>query len=283
MSEAVTISSDVKEESTFYTYDDLQAVIKRGGKGLPLHKTYDPKVFWDSMGERFFKAFDQPQKCGFGVEYFIDRLRQYQPVKSVLEVGCGFGRIAPFLLQAKVTEKYVGVDIAPSILKCSETFLDPSVKEDIDVRNLEHFFSGATLSEETKKGVESEIHALIDSLKKKAVEKITKEKPDFRPLIELREGDARKLPFESDSFDCVITSEVMQHLPPDDVKDACMEMARVTRGPIIMLERWAFPGEHSEPHVWTHNFNEIFTELGLQVLQITTISQGLQGIVVQKR
>ena len=285
MSEAITISNDTKvqEESKFYTYDQLQAVIKRGGKGLPLNKVYDPKVFWDSMGEKFYKAFDRPEKCGFGIEYFIDRIKQLLPISSILEVGCGFGRLGPFLLQSKMCEKYTGVDISDSILKCSDEYLDPSVKEDADVKTLEGFFSGGAISDESKHLVGQEIQTVIESLKKKSIEKLTKVKPDYRSLINLISGDARKLPFDSDSFDCVITSEVFQHLSPEDVRDACMEILRVTKGPAVLLERWAFPGEHSEPHVWSHNFNEIFSDLGVDVLQITTVSQGLQGVVVRKR
>lgn len=282
MSEAITISND-KVESKYYTYDDLQGVIKRGGKGIPINKIYDPKEFWDSMGEKFYRAFDRPEKCGFGIEFFIDRLKQFQPVQSLLDVGCGFGRVAPFLLQSKVIEKYVGVDIANSIIKCSEEYLDPTVREDSDVKTIESFFSNGQLSQETKTIVSDGVKALIESVKVKSQEKLSKTKPDFRDKISLSQGDVRSLKFDSESFDCVISNECIQHLNPGDAMLACQEMARVSRQSIILLERWAFPGEHAEPHAWSHNYNDIFTELGIDVVQVTTISQGLQGVVVRKR
>ena len=282
MSEAITISND-KVESKYFTYDDLQAVIKRGGKGIPINKPYCPKEFWESMGEKFYRAFDKPEKCSFGVEFFLDRIKQFQPVASLLDVGCGFGRIGPFLLQANVIEKYTGIDISNKILKCADEYLDPSVKEDTDAKQIEGFFSNGQLSLETKSLVSDGVKSLIETIKSKAKEKSSKNKVDYREKITLLDGDARGLKLESESFDCVISNECLQHLSPDDAIKACRELARVSKNSIILLERWAFPGEHAEPHIWSHNYSEIFNNLGLDVLQITTIVQGLQGVVVRKR
>ena len=281
MTETITISNE--QESKYFTYDILQAVMKKNGKGIPLNKIYDSKVFWDSMGERFYKAFDRPEKCGFGVDFFVDRLKELQPVESVLDVGCGFGRLAPFLLQSKMTSRYTGIDISSNVLKSSEQYFDTSVRENQDIEKIQGFFMNGQLTDETRGIVQNDIKSVIESLKKKAEEKSAKLKPNYMDKVSLSVGVVRKIEFDSNLFDVVISNECVQHLNYNDAVEACREIARVSKLWIVMLERWAFPGEHSEPHIWSHNYSDIFSELGLGVLQITTIAAGLQGVVVRKR
>ena len=283
MSEAIVISDDKKVESKYFTYKDLQDVIKRGGKGMDSTKAYNPKEFWDSMGEKFYRAFDKTEKCSFGVDFFVDRLKIMQPIESVLEVGCGFGRVAPFILQAGVASSYKGIDISESILKCSEQYLEPVIKETKDIDAISAFMSNGALSEESKRLIAEDVNKIIKSLESKASEK-SKKPVDFRDKISVGLGDVRNLSeIESESFDCVISNETIQHLNPTEAIEACGEVVRVSKKYAILLERWAFPGEHSEPHIWSHNYSEIFNDLGVEVLQVTTIAQGLQGVVVRKR
>lgn len=302
MAETITISNDIskeskvdfsapsivneKPESKFFTYEDLQSVIKRGGKRIPVTKQYDPKVFWNSMGERFYRAFDKPEKCLFGVEFFIDRLKEFQPIESILEVGCGFGRMAPFFMQAKIAEKYHGIDICESILKCSSNYLNPDPSENADLNNINDFFMNGNISSITKAIIASDVDKLLENIKKSHIEKSKKSELDCKNIassITFSQGDARSLKLDSESYDCVISSEVIQHINPEDAMNACRELVRISKRAIILAERWAFPGEHSEPHIWSHDYSRIFTDLGLEILQVTTIAQGLQGVVVRKR
>ena len=46
------------------------------------------------------------------------------------------------------------------------------------------------------------------------------------------EGDATKLNFSDDSFDCVFCTEVLEHIP--DVEKACQEISRVAKHEIIV-------------------------------------------------
>src|SRR3990167_3179361 len=280
MSEAIIISDDKQVESKFFTYEDLQGVINRGGKGMPITKLYDPKEFWDSMGKKFYRAFDKPEKCGFGVDFFVDKLKALQPIKNVLEIGCGFGRIALFLIQSKVTETYTGIDISKEILECSKEYLEPVIKEAKDIESLNGFFLNGSLSDETKKLLSPEINNILGVAKEKLSEKSERKAVDFRDKIQMFQGDCRHTELDSGSFDCVFSSETLQHLNPDDCLTACREAVRLTNSTIILLERWAFPSEHSEPHIWSYNYSQIFSDLGLEILQVTTIAQGLQGVVV---
>lgn len=55
---------------------------------------------------------------------------------------------------------------------------------------------------------------------------------DSRVLLEA--GDARRLRFEDGSFDLVLCAEVLEHIPEPGMTAACRELARVTRGHVLV-------------------------------------------------
>jgi SAM-dependent methyltransferase len=58
-------------------------------------------------------------------------------------------------------------------------------------------------------------------------------KPTFEcPGVETVAGDATKLQFQDNSFDCVFCAEVLEHVPA--IEQACREIARVARHEIII-------------------------------------------------
>ena len=59
------------------------------------------------------------------------------------------------------------------------------------------------------------------------------QRPRFEiPRVETVAGDATKLEFASNSFDCVFCAEVLEHIP--EVHKACTEIVRVARHEIIV-------------------------------------------------
>lgn len=61
------------------------------------------------------------------------------------------------------------------------------------------------------------------------------EKPAFEiPGVTCCSGDVRSLDFPSDSFDVVLCSEVLEHIPPLDLTRACNELARVAHGHAVI-------------------------------------------------
>ncbi len=61
------------------------------------------------------------------------------------------------------------------------------------------------------------------------------EKPDItHPHIEPVKGDASRLAFENDSFDLVVCAEVLEHIPPYLLPDACREISRVARQVVVI-------------------------------------------------
>ena len=54
------------------------------------------------------------------------------------------------------------------------------------------------------------------------------------PRVECVAGDVTKLSFVDDSFDLVVCSEVLEHIEPSLLAVACSELARVTRGHLLI-------------------------------------------------
>src|SRR3990167_1586094 len=86
-----------EKESEYFTIQDVFEAKKINGAGLKLKK-YDPFIFWDGMGESWFRMFDNKRKFQVNIGWITDRLKLFR-INSLLEVGCGFGRILPFLFQ----------------------------------------------------------------------------------------------------------------------------------------------------------------------------------------
>lgn len=54
------------------------------------------------------------------------------------------------------------------------------------------------------------------------------------PRIETVKGDVRALEFPDASFDAVLCAEVLEHIPPADLPQACRELARVCAGTLVV-------------------------------------------------
>lgn len=246
--EATTLNeAPVDQKKKLFTPEDVFEAIKRQGREMPLEKEYDAKFFWDSLGEKYYKKFQKPEQFKVNIPWIIDRLKVLK-LKTLLEVGSGFGRTLPFLLDSGAVDEVTGIDISEEVIKSSQEYLKPSDRVLTD--------------EEIAKG---------------------KKPSDYREKIKLLVGDARKLDFESESFDVVLSNEMLQHVSPDEIEGVLMEMLRVSRKAVVCVERWAFPSEHAEPHIWSHNLGDYFKKLGVKIAQISSVNNSMQGVVVLKR
>lgn len=231
----------------FFSPKDVLDAIGKQGREMPIGKKYDPALFWDDLGEDYLKRFKKRENLYINVPWLMDRIKMLN-VKTLLDAGTGFGRVLPFFLEEKIIETAAGFDVAPRILKTAEEYLKPLEPTEEDKKNPDY-----------------------------------KQPPDFRSKIEFFQADIKKIPRDSETYDVVLTSEILQHLPPADAEKAIQECVRVARKAVIMVERWAFPSEHAEPHLWSHDIAQILKGLGMNVTQVTTIGPGLQGIVALKR
>lgn len=61
------------------------------------------------------------------------------------------------------------------------------------------------------------------------------ERPAFTlPNVRCVAGDVRKLPWPDKSFGVVLCSEVLEHLPADDLQSACDELVRISRDHLLI-------------------------------------------------
>jgi SAM-dependent methyltransferase len=84
--------------------------------------------------------------------------------------------------------------------------------------------------------------------------------------VEVRDGDARNLTFDDKTFDLVVSSLVLHHLPPAERRKALSEICRVLKsgGQIIVLE--LFRGDE---------YVKGFQELGMTKVRLTTSKSSL--------
>lgn len=232
----------LKDDPKYFTYHDIVAAIKNRGMGLPLDKTYDPETFWNGLGDEYYKRFRKKEQFMVNAHWIIDIVNVLGAV-SLLEPGCGFGRLLPILLENCPTlKKADGFDIADNILRCSAEYLKPM--------------------EPTEENPNP---------------------PNFEDVINLKKGDIRKMTdYESNSYDVVVSSETIQHLSPRDAESAIREMVRVAKRAVVLIERWGFPGEHAEPHMWTHNYAEFLSQLGTRIAKSVSIGQNMHLVVALK-
>lgn len=107
---------------------DMMKTNAEGSKRNYLGK-YNPESFWKQFGHvypmGFFHRTDE-KKAGspleLNVEVILARLNIIKP-KKVLEVGCGFGRILPYIaLFSPGLEEVVGVDFSPTMIDQTKTY-----------------------------------------------------------------------------------------------------------------------------------------------------------------
>jgi len=72
---------------------------------------------------------------------------------------------------------------------------------------------------------------------------------DMKPFVQV--GDAKKLPYDSDSFDLVISINTVHNLKLEQCKQAIREIQRVSRGhSFIVVDAWHNDNEHDSMVQW---------------------------------
>jgi len=107
-------------------------------------------------------------------------------------------------------------------------------------------------------------------------------KCDTNPVVPgVEYGDIRNLPYPDKSFDIVIASHVIEHLPPEDIPKAINELYRVAREKIyvlipnpIFLQTWLYPNHRSVIINGKAYKNNPLLNLGLLGLATALISKG---------
>ena len=77
-------------------------------------------------------------------------------------------------------------------------------------------------------------------------------------------GDAESLPFRDAVFDLVLATEVLMHVPPENVRSALGEMVRVARRHVVNLD-WYAPNTEMTELNWSHDYAAAYALLDVPV------------------
>ena len=146
----------------------------------------------------------------------------------------------------KTFKEYYGLTSADSILDvgCGKGFMLHDFKE--------------ILGAETIAGIDISEYAIEHSME------------DIRPF--LRVGNAKELPYETNSFDIVVSINTTHNLPIEECKQALREIERVSRGKsFITVDAWRNDNEKEEMEAWNltaltymhvDDWKKLFEEVG---------------------
>ena len=84
---------------------------------------YIPEHFWNEYGKFYIDTFKKEEEVTLNTQPLIARLHAIQP-KSTLEIGCGFGRLIPFITEnIPSADRVVGVELSKTMIENSNRYL----------------------------------------------------------------------------------------------------------------------------------------------------------------
>jgi ubiquinone/menaquinone biosynthesis C-methylase UbiE len=100
-------------------------------------------------------------------------------------------------------------------------------------------------------------------------------------------GDIRRLPLPDRAFEAVFTHGVLMHVPPQDIREAILELVRVTRKTLWCIEEYVpkrREGERSvnlNEYTFAHPYHHLFGELGVPVSRHEYLAGAVTLILVR--
>ena len=86
--------------------------------------TYNPREYWLARGKVYKEQFKYDPEKQLQEEVLLDYLKAMPPFQTVLEIGCGFGRISNLLLSnLPAIQEYVAMDMSPDQLENAKSFV----------------------------------------------------------------------------------------------------------------------------------------------------------------
>src|SRR6266487_6966424 len=93
--------------------------------------SYIPHEYWFNHGKTYKKEFRYNKNFELQEKILIDYLKDNVSASSfstVLEVGCGFGRITKLLLSNfPHIREYIGIDLSPDQIENAKEFVKPAI------------------------------------------------------------------------------------------------------------------------------------------------------------
>lgn len=86
--------------------------------------TYNPREYWLARGKVYKEQFKYDPEKQLQEEVLLDHLKGMPPFRTVLEIGCGFGRISKLILSNfPDIKEYVAMDMSPDQLETAKKFV----------------------------------------------------------------------------------------------------------------------------------------------------------------
>lgn len=218
-----------ENQINLFTIEDLYKLHDKQ-EPIDFTKKYDPLYFWDNAGDKYFKSFKKANELAKFTPWLVSAIKILK-VKTLLDAGCGFARIEPFLLDSGVVEEVTGIDISQKQLDSATKYLEGYEKKD---------------------------------------------------KIKLQKQTIKWSNTPPNSYDCVLSVECIQHMQLSSARYAIRELQKLTRKYAIIVERFVYDREHPFPHLWSHNYPKLVTDMGFKMLEGKVIDNGVIGLVLEK-
>lgn len=99
---------------------------------MDLVSDYRPREYWIKRGKVYRQQFKHDKKREMQENMLIDHLKSLSPFHSVLEVGCGFGRITKLIFENFPSIKeYLAVDLSPEQIEEAEKYVGDGIDRNI--------------------------------------------------------------------------------------------------------------------------------------------------------
>ena len=221
---------------------------------LDITKKYDPLHFWDNYGDKYYRDHKKYQDFSKHIPWLLQRLKPLK-IETLLDAGCGFCRVEPFLLEGGVVKHITAIDISQKQLDAAEEYLKPVEPKREAYQNDEDF---AKAQEKYKNFLE------------------------FRKNIDIKKQTIKWSKTPDNSYDCTLSIECMQHMHLPTARYAMLQLKKLTKKYAIIIERFVFPGEHPSPHIWSHDYAKIMTDMGMKLRETNIMGNGMVAMVFEK-
>jgi SAM-dependent methyltransferase len=218
--------------------------------------SYNPKDYWLEQGKVYKNNFKYNNKFELQERMLLEYLTsniftsnsEGRPVgMSVLEVGCGFGRITRLLLESfgKAIVKYVAVDMSPD-----------------QVRNAKEYVKDSYLNWRGGRAVDDS-----DGRKGERLEFVVSD------IQSLNSTDAA-----NHSYDLVVACEVLLHILPSEIQKVVYQLTKMSNKHVINVD-WYEDEEPKKvaPHNFIHRYEEIYSSIPTvrRVRRIPIVKKGV--------
>lgn len=185
----------------------------------------NPELHWDQKASWYLKDKGNPFYSRKLKSIISRQIKKHNP-SSLLEVGCGPGRLFP-----------VYIDVS-----------------EVTVVDFSYWMLRRAIALKREKGYNYNIFKM----------------------------DARHLLFLDDSFDMVVTSNVLLHIPHRTIENVVSEITRVCKGVIVCVEYFEEKQSEVSDFCFLHDYPLLFGDIGCNLIEEKKVRFEAQKLYVFK-